>query len=124
MKLKHSLAFQLLKVTFSFYLLITVSITVIHMYTVWIQAETYLEEDLLKLGDSAQRGIVLAFWDLDYVQVDLIVEGLLELPTVVGIKVKDKQGSHKSNTANKSHAISDIVHQQVKAHIQSSPHPE
>ncbi len=91
MKLKNSLAFQLLKVTFSFYVLITVFITVVHMYTVWIQAETYLDADLMKLGDSAQRGIVLAFWDLDYMQVDLIVEGLLELPAVVGIKVKDRK---------------------------------
>jgi signal transduction histidine kinase len=91
MKLKHSLAYQLLKVTFSFYLLITVTITVMHMYTVWIQAETYLEADLKKLGDSAQRGITLALWDLDYVSVDLIVEGLLELPIVIGVEIKDRK---------------------------------
>ncbi len=91
MKLKHSLAYQLLKVTFSFYLLITVSITVLHMYAVWIQAEKYLNADLMKLGNSAQQGIVLALWDLDYVQVDLIVEGLLELPIVVGIEVKERK---------------------------------
>lgn len=91
MKLKHSLAYQLLKVTFSFYLLITVTITVIHMYTVWIQAETHLNADLIKMGDSAQRGISLALWDLDYVSVDLMVEGLLELPIIEGIEVKDRK---------------------------------
>ncbi len=90
MKLKHSLTYQLLKVTFSFYLLITVTITVVHMYTVWIQAEKYLVADLKKLGDSAQRGITLALWDFDYVSVDLIVEGFLELPVVIGIGVKDQ----------------------------------
>ncbi len=69
MKLKHSLAYQLLKVTFSGYVLITVSITVIHMYTVWTQAETFLHADLLKFGNSARQGIVLVLWDLDYVSV-------------------------------------------------------
>ena len=91
MKLKHSLAYQLLKVTFSIYVLITVSITGIHMYTSWIQAETFLQADLIKLGNSAKKGIGLAIWDLDYVQVDLIVEGLLDLPIVVGIEVKDRK---------------------------------
>ncbi len=87
--LKHSLAYQLLKVTFSVYVLITVTITGIHMYTVWVQAEKFLYADIMKLGNSAQRGMVLAIWDLDYVQADLIVEGLLDLPNVVGVAVKD-----------------------------------
>jgi AraC-like DNA-binding protein/HAMP domain-containing protein len=91
MKIKQSLAYQLLKVTFSIYLVITVSITLIHMYTVWIQAEKHLKADLMKLGDSAQEGISLALWDINYVQVDLIVEGLLKLPIVSGIEVKDRK---------------------------------
>ncbi len=90
-KLKNSLAYQLLKMTFSIYLLITVLITGIHMYTVWIQAEMFLNSDIKKLGDSAQRGITLALWDIDYVQVDYILEGLLGLPIVVGVAVKDRK---------------------------------
>ena len=91
MKLKRSLAYQLLKITFSIYLTITIVITASHMYTAWIQAEYFLQEDLQQLGVSTKQGIILALWDLDYVQVDLIVEGLLLLPFVVGIEVKDRE---------------------------------
>ncbi|MCP4372889.1 MAG: response regulator [Deltaproteobacteria bacterium] len=91
MKLKHSLAYQLLKITFSFYLFITITITAAQMYTMWIQSQSHLEDDLERLCLSAQQGITLALWDFDYMSVNLIVEGLLKLPAVSGVKIKDRK---------------------------------
>ncbi len=91
MQLQKTLAFQLLKITFSIYLLITVSITSISMYAKWVQTEKFLQEDLSELSRSANKGITLAVWDIDYVQVDRIAEGLLDLPIVVGIAIKDQK---------------------------------
>ena len=91
MKIKNSLAFQLLKITFSVYLIVTLSVTAAHMYTEWVQFEKYLRKDLYELGNSAQKGFILAMWDLDYQQVNVIAEGLVALPIVTGIEIKDKQ---------------------------------
>lgn len=91
MKIKQSLAFQLLKVTFSIYLIVTLSVTAAHMYTEWLQFEKYLKKDLYELGLSAKKGFVLAMWDLDYKQVNVIAEGLLALPIVTGVEIQDKQ---------------------------------
>ncbi len=91
MKLNQYLAIQLLKITFSIYLVVSSSITAMHMYTEWFQFEKYLKKDLYELGDSAKKGIMLAMWDLDYKQVEFIANGLLELPIVVGIEIHDKK---------------------------------
>ena len=91
MRIKQSLAFQLLKLTFSIYLIVTLSVTAAHMYTEWVQFEKYLKKDLYELGLSAKKGLILAMWDLDYQQVNVIAEGLLALPIVTGLEIQDKQ---------------------------------
>ncbi|MCP4298667.1 MAG: hypothetical protein GY786_24020, partial [Proteobacteria bacterium] len=53
------------------------------------QETAVLKEDLLKLGASAKKGIALAVWDVNNQQVDLIIEGLLEIPFVMGVNIKD-----------------------------------
>ncbi len=59
----------------------------------WVQAENFLQQDLFELGNSSKKGIVLAVWDVDFAQVDLIAEGLLALPIVVGIEINDNKSN-------------------------------
>lgn len=91
MKIRNSLAYQLLKITFSFYIIVTLSVTATHMYTEWLQFDKYLKRDLIELGKSSEKGVILAMWDLDYQQVDSIAEGLYALPIVTGIKIENKK---------------------------------
>ena len=90
LRIGNTLAYQLLKVTFSVYLLITVAITSIHMYIAWIQARKFHVEDLEKLSISAKKGITLAVWEVNLSQVDFIIEGMLELPIITGIHINNE----------------------------------
>lgn len=119
MTIKNSLAFQLLKVTFSIYLIVTISITAAHMYTEWLQFEKYLKKDLYELGNSAEKGIILAMWDLDYQQVDFIAEGLLALPIVKGIEIKDKKNESLHGTRGDIVNEYELVHKEdeLKFHV-------
>lgn len=90
MKIQQSLAFQLLKITFSVYLIITVAITATQMYVEWNQTEKFLQDDLAKQGKSVEGAVALAVWTINEDQIDRIVEGLLELPIVVGIEIRQK----------------------------------
>ncbi|MCK5720536.1 MAG: adenylate/guanylate cyclase domain-containing protein [Thiomargarita sp.] len=91
MKIRKSLAYQLLKITFSIYVIVTVSITTIHMYVEWRQAEKFLRTDLRMLGNSSKDSIIVALWGLDYPQMESIVKGMLLSPIISGVKVKDEQ---------------------------------
>ncbi len=88
MKSKASLAVQLLKITFSLYIVVTISVTVLQMYTDWMRAENFLREDLQEVGNSIKQGVILAEWDFNNPQRDLIINGILELPTLIGVEVK------------------------------------
>jgi hypothetical protein len=87
----NSLSFHLLKTTFSIYLIVTIFMTGIQMYMAWIEAEKFLRQDLGELGNSTQKGITLALWDLDYDQVDTIAEGIIALPFVYGLEIKGQE---------------------------------
>ncbi len=89
LKINNTLGFQLLKITFSIYLIITISITAVQMYEEWVQETAVLKEDLLKLGSSAKKGVALAVWNVNYQQVDFIIEGLLEIPFILGVYIND-----------------------------------
>ncbi len=114
MQIQRTLAFQLLKITFSTYLFITVLITSISMYAEWVQTEQFLQEDLAKLSQSAQKGITLAVWDIDYIQVDRIAEGLLDLPIVVGVAIKDQKIDKLYGVQGDIEEQHELIHEEEK----------
>lgn len=89
MKIKTPLAFRILKTTFSFYLLVAIVLTAVQMTTEWVKTKNFLNESLYEAGNSAKRGMTLAVWDLDYIQIDEIANGVIALPFVTGLEVRD-----------------------------------
>ncbi len=88
-KIKNPLVHQLLRITFSICLIITITMTAIHMYHEWTQETAFVKKDLAILSASSETGIALAIWDPNYPQIDFIVEGLLKLPIVEGVHIHD-----------------------------------
>jgi two-component system, sensor histidine kinase and response regulator len=93
MKLKQTLAFQLLQITFSIYVFITVITTGIHMYSEWQRTGSLIEDELTMVGKSSEPSISLAMWEVNYEQIELIIEGLLVSVTVAGIDIEEKNYS-------------------------------
>jgi len=84
---KKSLAFQLLKVVFSIYLIITVVITLIQMVNEYL-LETHFVEDSLVVSQSIfQDSLTTSIWNFDNQQLLVTVKGILKQQTVVGIEI-------------------------------------
>jgi two-component system, sensor histidine kinase and response regulator len=95
MKIRESLVFQLLKMTFSFYVFITFIVTGIHMYSEWGHTGDLILDELKTVGKSSEPSLSLAIWEVNYEQLDLIIEGLLVSSTVIGIEIKEKNYEKK-----------------------------
>ncbi len=90
MKIRESLAFQLMEITFSIYIFITIILTCIHMYSEWDRTGDFVFDELVTIEKSSESSIALALWDINYDQIGVIAQGLLVSPTVSGIEIKDQ----------------------------------
>jgi two-component system, sensor histidine kinase and response regulator len=63
------------------------------MYSEWQRTSDLIIEELQMVGKSSEPSIALAMWEVNYEQVDLIVEGLLTSVTVSGIEIDEKSYS-------------------------------
>ncbi len=84
---KKRLAVRLLKVVFSLYLGITVFITLMQMFNEYKQAQNHVENILITAQEIFSESLTNAAWTFDSTQLKANLEGILKMPSVVGIKI-------------------------------------
>jgi len=89
--LKQSIVTHLLKVTFTIYFLVTLTVTLIHMGVEYYHTKKDVMKELAILQKTFAPGLEDAIWTLDLERLDSILNGMLEHPVIIGVKAIDEE---------------------------------
>ncbi len=93
--MKNSIATRLLKLIFSLYLGIAIAVTLIHMISEYYHVRNSIIQELTIFENTFKRGIADALWELDQRELNSIIEGMVEMPSIVGVEVRDHKGEQR-----------------------------
>lgn len=93
------LSTQLLKAILSIYFLLTFIITIIHFVVEYEYTKLHIEEELQKLAITFKPALTNALWALDNEQLKSISDGVMTVPLVFGIQIKDINNNILINNA-------------------------
>lgn len=99
-KVKDSIAVQLLKTVFLFYMAITFALTTLHMYFEYMSTKNQVQSELKIIGDTFSPGLSKALWDLNLDQLKPIFLGMVEMPTVIGVRLIDEKGRELASSGD------------------------
>ncbi|WDE09724.1 ATP-binding protein [Thalassomonas haliotis] len=110
---KDSIATHLLKLVFSFYLVLTVTVTLAHIYVEFFNTKEKVRNELKVIGNTFEPGLAKALWDYNTEQLQPVFLGMAESPDVEGIKLVDEWGniSGKGRIINEHGVIVDFDQQ-------------
>jgi len=91
--IKDSIATQLLKVVFAFYLILVVTVTSIHMVAEYVHTKTRVLQELKSIEATFKPGLDQTLWEMNLTQMRSIMIGIAQLPTIVGVQVEDDNGN-------------------------------
>lgn len=86
--IKNSIGLKLLTMVFSIYFLVTLTLTIAHMVVEYRNAKDEIAQELQDLGDVFEPGFAVSLWNEDDEQAQSLVEGLIKIPIVIGIKLE------------------------------------
>ncbi|MCJ8273520.1 MAG: hypothetical protein MJK04_29480, partial [Psychrosphaera sp.] len=89
---KDSIATHLLKVVFSFYIFLTIAVTLAHMFAEFYSTRGEVEHELQVIGQTFEPGLAQALWDYNLEQLKPTFLGMVTFPTVEGIKLINEKG--------------------------------
>ncbi len=88
--IKDSIAAKLLKAVFVFYLAIAVTVTLFHMTAEYYYMKDEVYQELKNLQGTFEPIIATALWNVNIDQLESAGEGILDIPSVVGIHIEDE----------------------------------
>lgn len=90
--LKDSIATRLLRVVFSFYLVLVVIVTGTQITAEYFHTKNLVLEELETLKQAFQPSLEQALWELNNNQLQSSLTGIMKLPNVVGIEIANSDG--------------------------------
>lgn len=85
---KNSIANYLFKKVFAIYIIIALSVTVVHMVAEYQFEKTYMTREFKSLQKIFEPGLALALWHVDEKQLMSNLKGMIEQPSLVGVKIE------------------------------------
>ncbi len=107
---KNSIATQLLKVVFFFYLILTVAVTLTHMSTEFFRTKGRMNHELEVIGKTFAPGLAKALWDVNLEQLPPTFLGMVKFPTVVGVTLTDEEGKEVGSSGMVNTRAGNVVH--------------
>ncbi len=92
--LKNSIATRLLRIAFSFYLILAVTVTVAHIGAEYKHTRDLVLQELKILEHTFQPSLKQALWEMNNKQLQSTLTGIMQLPNVVGIAVVNSHGTY------------------------------
>lgn len=108
--LRHSITRKLLTVIFSIYFLVTVIITLSHMYVEYQHTEGGIISELVTFERILKPVLAEALWNFDEKQVQSTLEGATNSSIIVGAQVKTTVGLERIWTAGYYLGVDDTIH--------------
>ena len=93
-KVKTQLSKKLLMRVLSVYFILTLIVTAGQILTEYINAKSHIEDELRTLKNTFSTSLTRAIWELNTPQAVFIAEGLMELPIVEGVQIRDESGAY------------------------------
>lgn len=93
-KVKTQLSKKLLTRVLSVYFILTLIVTAGQILTEYINAKSHIEDELRTLKNTFSTSLTRAIWELNTPQAVFIAEGLMELPIVEGVQIRDESGAY------------------------------
>ncbi len=84
-RLKNSLSTRLLRVVFSSYFLVAVTMTVVHVAFEYSRTEAMIGENLFVFNQTFNQTIANSVWNMDERQLHATLNGMLALPDISGL---------------------------------------
>ncbi|AWL11104.1 hypothetical protein HMF8227_00608 [Saliniradius amylolyticus] len=92
-KVKTGLSKKLLTRVLSVYFILTLIVTVGQILTEYLNAKNHIQSELQTLKNTFSTSLTRAIWELNTPQAVSIAEGLMELPIVEGVQIRDENGN-------------------------------
>jgi len=89
---KDSIATQLLKVVLSFFFIVTITLTLIHMSAEFFNTKKNVGSEIRVIGNTFAPGLAKAMWDINLEQLQPTFLGMVKFPAVVGVKLENDRG--------------------------------
>ncbi len=114
--IKDTIAARLLTRVFYYYILVTITVTVIHMVADFRTTQSDTEMDLAVFQGSFQPGLAIALWNQEDLGLELSLAAMLQVPQIVGAKVLDGEGKQVG-------AIGEVLDDQGKSivYVENKP---
>ena len=93
-KVKVGLSRKLLTRVLSVYFILTLIVTVGQILTEYLNAKNHIQSELQTLKNTFSTSLTRAIWELNTPQAQSIAEGLMELPIVEGVQIRDENGNY------------------------------
>ncbi len=86
--LKHSITLHLLKKVFAVYLIFALVVTLFHMIVEYNYEKDETLEELRSIREILQPSLSTALWYIDNVQLHSTLQGMIQQPSLVGVKLE------------------------------------
>jgi signal transduction histidine kinase len=91
---KQGLSKKLLARVLSVYFILTLMVTAGQIFTEYLNAKRHIEGELKTLKNTFSTSLTRAIWELNTPQAKTIALGLIELPIVEGVQIRDENGNY------------------------------
>ena len=115
-EVKDSIATKLLKVVFSIYFVLTVTVTLIHMGAEYSHTKDTVVEELKIIQQTFEPVLATAIWDMNVNQLKSTFLGMVKFPIILGVKIENQRGKTLG-------AAGTIINQNGEAMIQEKKRP-
>jgi|GEM_PF-2344661 len=89
---RQSVSTRLLRVVFGFYIIIAITVTLSHLVFEYRYQKKSISRDLESIQKTFEHGLAGQLWHLDQEAFLATIEGMLEIPTIVGVVVANNEG--------------------------------
>ncbi len=89
---KKPLAKKLLQLILSIYFVVVISVNIVHMVYQYYLTKDFIVQDLESSERIFGKGLGEAIWNFDEDSLQAIIKGMMEHPSMVGIKIEDDAG--------------------------------
>jgi len=101
--IKDSIATRLLRVVFSFYIILVIAVTSAQITAEYVHARNLVLEELEILTRVFQPSLEQALWEINKNQLQSTLNGIMKLPNVVGIEIMNAKGEYLGERGNVLH---------------------
>jgi PAS domain S-box-containing protein len=91
-RINRPLATRLLGVVFGFFLVVVICLTIVQMVVEYRYQENSIRKEFSNIQTSFEHVLAGEMWHLDENALRSTVEGMIELPVIVGMKIADESG--------------------------------